>query len=189
MRSHMPLERVVADLVVRAEHRFFGKYRGTVVDNEDPARLGRLRLTVPSVLGRDVVTGWAFPCAPFGGAAGQGMLFVPEPKAHVWVEFEEGDPEFPIWVGAFWTSSDAGAETPGDPQDRPTRKIIRTLKGHTIELEDADGEERVTIGDAAGNMIEMTGSAMRIIARQPLTFDAAGQPIKIVCSSLDIERG
>ena len=49
------------------ERRFYGKYRGIVVDNQDPSKLGRLKLRVPSVLGKDVVTGWATPCVPYGG--------------------------------------------------------------------------------------------------------------------------
>ena len=134
---------------------------------------------MPSVLGPDVVTGWATPCLPYGGAACQGPLFVPERGARVWAEFEEGDLEFPIWVGTFWCSPASGTEIPGAPQRRPTRKIIKTLKGHMLELEDADGAERivlrdgrhghevkldgagVTVTDAAGNTIQMTSSASR----------------------------
>lgn len=220
----MNLESAVADLMERAERRFYGKYRGTVVDNEDPANLGRLRLTVPSVLGPDVVTGWATPCLPYGGAAGQGLLFVPERGARVWAEFEEGDLEFPIWVGTFWCSPASGTEIPGDPQRRPTRKIIKTLKGHTLELEDADDAERIvlhdgahghevmldgagvtvtdatgntiqlsgsgiTLTDATGNAVQLSDSAMALTAKVPLTIDASGQPVKIVCSSLALEEG
>ena len=99
----MDLEKVVADLVQQIEHRFYGKYRGLVVDNADPERLGRLKVKVPGVLGEEVVTGWAMPCLPYGGEADQGFLFIPEVGAGVWVEFEQGDLEFPIWVGTFWS--------------------------------------------------------------------------------------
>ena len=57
----------------KVERRFYGKYRGLVVNNDDPKRLGRLRLRVPSVLGPDVVTGWAMPCVPYGGAGESGI--------------------------------------------------------------------------------------------------------------------
>jgi len=155
----MSLERVVANLAQKVERRFYGKYRGFVVNNADPQRLGRLKLRVPSVLGADVVTGWAMPCVPYGGAAGQGWLFIPEKGAGVWVEFEEGDLEFPIWVGTFWSKPGGTSELPrpngadgaeeGDAQNPPTRKIIKTMKGHTIQLEDKDGEELVMILDGA----------------------------------------
>ena len=151
----MELEKVVADLLQKVERRFYGKYRGFVVNTEDPKRLGRLRLQVPSVLGREVVTGWAMPCVPYGGQKNQGFLSIPEVGAGVWVEFEEGDLEFPIWVGTFWSEPGGESEIPAlngadgkerkNEQKPPTRKIIKTQKGHTIQFEDADGEEMVTI--------------------------------------------
>ena len=129
-----------------------------MVDNVDPEQLGRLKLQVPSVLGREVVTGWAMPCVPYGGDVDQGFLFIPEVGVGVWVEFEEGDLEFPIWVGTFWSKPGGESELPkpNDPegseedsvQDPPTRKIIKTKAGHTIQFEDAEGEEMVMIYEA-----------------------------------------
>jgi uncharacterized protein involved in type VI secretion and phage assembly len=169
----MTLERVVARLAERIEHRYYGKYRGFVVDNKDPAQLGRLKLSVPSVLGNQVVTGWASACVPFGGAADQGFLFIPDPGVGVWVEFEEGDPEFPIWVGMFWSKPDAETELPkpngsdgtegSQPQDPPTCKIIKTSKGHTLQFEDADGQESVLLYNATGELLlVMDGSGIRV---------------------------
>ncbi|MHC4117213.1 MAG: phage baseplate assembly protein V [Planctomycetota bacterium] len=155
----MDLEKVVANLAQKVEHRFYGKYRAFVVDNADPEHLGRL--------------GWAMPCTPYGGDANQGFLFVPEIDAGVWVEFEEGDLEFPIWVGTFWSKPGGESELPkpndpdgteqGSVQDPPTRKIIKTVKGHTIQLEDADGEERIIICDGEGeNQVTLSKSGVTI---------------------------
>ena len=83
----MSLEQVVSGLVDRIEKRFFGKYRGIVVDNLDPKKIGRLKVRVPSLLGEEVVTGWAMPCFPYGGDVNQGMVFTPEIDSGVWVEF------------------------------------------------------------------------------------------------------
>ncbi|WP_436689356.1 phage baseplate assembly protein V [Geodermatophilus sp. CPCC 205506] len=168
------LERVVADLVERVERRFYGKYRGFVVDNEDPARLGRLRVRVPSLLGNDVVTGWAAPCLPYGGAAGEGFLFLPAPEAGVWVEFEEGDLEFPVWVGTFWSRPGDSSQLPrptapdgeeaGEVQDPPTRKILTTACGHTLQFEDADGEESVLLHDGVnGHLVVLDGDGLSIV--------------------------
>ncbi|MEO7701261.1 MAG: phage baseplate assembly protein V [Opitutus sp.] len=80
--------------------KFYGKYRGTVVNNIDPLQIGRIMVIVPDVL--NVTPGsWALPCVPVAGIQ-MGMFTVPPPGAGVWVEFEQGDPDFPIWVGCFW---------------------------------------------------------------------------------------
>jgi uncharacterized protein involved in type VI secretion and phage assembly len=172
----MNAERAVANLVQSVERRFYGKYRGLVVDNDDPERLGRLTVRVPSVLGSEVVTGWAMPCVPYGGDPNQGFLCIPEPGAGVWVEFEEGDLEFPIWVGTFWSKPGGDSELPrpnnadGSEQQAvqspPTRKIFKTRQGHTIQLEDADGEEHIIISDGKQeNRIVFSNSGLSIVHR------------------------
>jgi len=150
----MTMEKLVANLARKVEQRYYGKYRGFVKKNKDPENLGRLLVTVPSVLG-DKVTIWAFPCFPYGGMPNQGFLFIPEEKSGVWIEFEEGDPEFPIWVGTFWSKPGGKSELPkpnkpdgaeeGNVQSPPTSKIIKTKKGHTIQLEDKDSSEMILI--------------------------------------------
>jgi len=81
--------------------RFFGKYRGSVVENVDPLLQGRLIVRVPDVFGI-LPSSWALPCVPLAGPH-MGTSFVPPPVgSSVWVEFEQGDPQMPIWVGCFW---------------------------------------------------------------------------------------
>lgn len=170
----MNLERVVADLAEKVEHRFYGKYRGIVKNNQDPAKLGRLRLSVPSVLGSDVLTGWATPCTPYGGAADVGFLYIPDVNAGVWVEFEEGDLEFPIWTGTFWSQPNSTSELPkpnkgsdgteeSGVQDPPTSKIIKTAKGHTLQFEDGDGVEMILLVEGAkGHFLTMDGNGITV---------------------------
>jgi uncharacterized protein involved in type VI secretion and phage assembly len=164
---------LLARLVEKVEGRFYGKHRATVVDNADPENRGRLRLRIPSVLGNDVVSGWALPCAPFGGAADQGFFFIPEVEATVWVEFEMGNPDFPVWVGTFWGKPGGATEVPkindaegveqGEAQNPPTRKVIKTVKGHTIQLEDADGDEMVMLLEAVtGNLVVMNSDGIKV---------------------------
>ncbi|RZI53869.1 MAG: phage tail protein [Pseudonocardia sp.] len=155
----MDVERVVADLADRFDRQYFGKYRGIVVDNNDPERLGRLRMIVPSVLGSDVVSGWAKACLPYGGAPEQGFVYIPSRGAGVWVEFEEGDLEFPIWTGAFVSKPNGRPEVPtpitdgGLGSNRPEAtsdvKIIKTAAGHVLQFDDRHGEEAVQLCDGA----------------------------------------
>src|SRR5437660_6298777 len=82
--------------------KFYGKYRGTVRVNKDIEQLGRLLVEVPDVFGPNL-TSWAMPCVPYAGLQ-LGMYVVPPVNAGVWVEFEQGDPDYPIWTGCFWGS-------------------------------------------------------------------------------------
>ena len=89
--------------------RFFGKYRGTVINNIDPMQMGRIQAQVPAVSSL-LPTSWCMPCYPLAGT-GSGMSFVPQLKSGVWVDFEGGDPDYPIWTGCFYG---LGAERPTD---------------------------------------------------------------------------
>lgn len=86
-----------------SSQNFVGKYRATVLNNVDPEFRGRLMLTIPDVLGL-VPSTWAEPCTPLAGPTGpaMGVYMVPPIGAGVWVEFEQGDPNYPIWVGCRW---------------------------------------------------------------------------------------
>ena len=88
----------------------FGKYRGVVTDNRDPLQMGRIRAKVPDVLGNDIACGWAMPCVQCKCNASRTVgSALPEINAGVWIEFEHGDLNYPIWAGFLWNST---AETP-----------------------------------------------------------------------------
>lgn len=95
-----------------SEGQFFGKYRAFVKDNNDPERLGRVRMEVPAVLGigEESWSDWAWPCFPYGGHDDLGMFLVPEEGASVWAEFEGGNPQFPIWSGVWIAGSNPGEQ-------------------------------------------------------------------------------
>jgi hypothetical protein len=74
-----------------------GIYRGVVVNNDDPEQRSRLLVRVPSLTG-DAVVGWVWPCLP---PVAPEDLVLPEPGDGVWVMYEAGDPDYPIWLGVF----------------------------------------------------------------------------------------
>lgn len=116
---------------------FFGKYRGVAVSAEDPSRLGRVMVQVPSVLGPTGMA-WAMPCVPYAGPR-VGVFAPPPPGAKVWVEFEGGDPEYPIWTGCFWGVGELPASMPFT-----TTKGVYTLAGK-VELRDIPGAGELTV--------------------------------------------
>jgi len=117
--------------------RYYGKYRGTVVNNVDPMQIGRIQVMVPDV-SNVIPTGWAMPSLPAAGIQ-TGFFTVPIVGSGVWVEFEQGDPDFPIWTGCFWGSA---AEVPALARATPP-----AVPGVTIQTPLQNG---VSINDVPG---------------------------------------
>jgi len=80
--------------------KYYGKYRGTVMNNIDPMQIGRIQVMVPDI-SNFLPTTFAMPCVPLAGKQ-MGAYLVPQIGSGVWVEFEQGDPDYPIWSGCFW---------------------------------------------------------------------------------------
>jgi uncharacterized protein involved in type VI secretion and phage assembly len=125
-----------------SERRFYGKYRGVVTENDDSGgnqgrKQGRLRAKVPDVFGSEQ-SGWALPCVPYAGK-GVGIFLMPPKNASVWIEFEHGDPDYPIWTGCFW----AEGEAPVDPYT-PDQKIVQTGIGR-VTINDSSSDAGITI--------------------------------------------
>jgi hypothetical protein len=98
---------------------YYGKYRGRVESNLDEELMGRIQVTCPAVMGLRL--GWAMPCVPYAGP-GVGFYAIPPIGADVWVEFEGGDPNYPIWSGCFWQPG----EIPIPPGDPNTKCMVTT---------------------------------------------------------------
>lgn len=133
--------------------QFFGKYRGKVESNLDPLFMGRIQVSVPVVLGEGSLS-WAMPCVPYAGP-GVGFFAIPPNKASVWVEFEAGDPDYPIWTGCFWGFGET--PTPGGKVPTfgvPDIKVIKT-DSCTITLSDLPGIGGITIETKQGMKLDI----------------------------------
>jgi len=131
-------------------NKYFGKYRGIVVNNDDPKNLCRLRANVPEIF-HEESTNWALPCMPYGGLPKQGMFMVPDVGALVWIEFEAGDISRPIWAGTYWTKQG---------EQEPTTRMIQTKSGHILQFDDEEGKEKIRLlhSSGAGLGIDSNGS-------------------------------
>lgn len=191
------MEETLLRLAKEVDIRRYGKYRGVVVDNQDPQKRARLKLRIPSVLG-DQISDWSLPCFPYGGMEQQGMFMVPDVDAQVWVEFEEGDIHRPIWVGTFWQQEGDPPEEAG--KEEPTTRMLKTSSGHILQFDDEEGEEQIrlfhpaeaelvidsngsiTVTDASGAMLKMDAEQSEIIIE-----DANGNTMTMNGSGTTIE--
>jgi uncharacterized protein involved in type VI secretion and phage assembly len=134
--------------------KYYGKYRGTVLSNIDPMQMGRIQVIVPDV-SAVLPSSWAIPCVPIAGKQ-MGAYFVPQIGSGVWVEFEQGDPDYPIWTGCYWGSA---AEVPalalaGNPASPSI--VLGTGLMNTIAVSDLPGP-------TGGIMLKSTTGAFIIV--------------------------
>lgn len=162
-------------------NQYFGKHRGTVLNNIDPLNEGRLLVQVPDVLGL-TTSSWAMPCVPATGKE-MGVWVLPQISAGVWVEFEQGDPDYPIWTGCFWGS---GVEPPklalqaipGIPSF-----VMQTMAQHKFMLSDVPGK-------TGGILLETPTKAFISITDIGITIsNGKGSKIELMGPNIEITNG
>jgi Type VI secretion system/phage-baseplate injector OB domain len=134
--------------------KYYGKYRGLVLNNIDPLQQGRLQIQVPDVA-NIIPVSWAMPCVPIAGIQ-NGMFAMPIIGSGVWVEFEQGNADYPIWVGCFWGSA---AEVPALARATPPPVPAITLQTplqNGLTISDLPGP-------TGGIMLKSTTGAMLIV--------------------------
>jgi uncharacterized protein involved in type VI secretion and phage assembly len=167
-----------ADAAAPAVATFYGKYRGTVVNNVDPLQLGRIQVFVPDV-GAVLPSTWALPCVPVAGKL-SGTFVLPQVGAGVWVEFEQGNPEYPIWVGGFWgiaaeVPPAAKAGFPASPSI-----VLQTGSQHSIVISDVPGPTGgITISSLTGAKIVVNDLGITIDNGKGATIELLGPVVSI----------
>lgn len=164
----MSLEQSVAGVLERQTDRFYGKYRGLVFVNVDPQNQGRLKAIVPEVLGV-IPSNWCLPCTPYAGTQA-GLFTIPMVGAGVWIEFEAGDVNRPVWTGCWWGTAQVPVNELGTPAQF-TSKVLRTDTGLLISLDDA--AQSITFKDAQEmNSISMQVGMTRLDSHFVMTLEA-----------------
>lgn len=163
---------------------FFGKYRGIVTDNLDPMMIGRVRARVPDVMG-DEESGWAMPCAPFGGN-GMGFFAIPTTDAGVWIEFEHGDPDFPIWSGCWWGTAVELPPTLLAPPPAAKKLMIKTESGHILLIDDTPGIGGITLETASGQKLVLNALGIEIDNGMGGSIKLTGPQVSINGGALEV---
>jgi hypothetical protein len=164
-------------LVDAMSSKFFGKYRGEVVDNSDATKRGRIKVRCPAVLGDQEA--WAMPCVPYAGDS-LGWFALPAPGTSVWVEFEAGEINQPIWAGCFWKDGEipSGDEVEGV-------MFIRT-PGMTLRVDNQAGE--IVIEASGGAKVTFSSSGIKVEAPE-VELSGNGGTAKVSPSGFDAMNG
>lgn len=165
--------------------KFYGKYRGTVVNNVDPQQIGRIQAMVPDV-SNVMISSWALPCVPVGGTQ-TGVFAVPPIGAGVWVEFEQGDPDYPIWTGCFWGTA---AEVPALAQTVPPAVsgiTLQTVLQNGIVISDVPGPTGgIMLKSATGASIIVNDTGIYIQNGKGASITMTGPTVTINQGALTI---
>lgn len=120
---------------------WYGKYRAIVADIDDPERRGRIRVRCPKVLG-DYLSAWCEPCIPYATDFA-GDFYVPPVNEAIWVEFEEGDPNKPIWNGGWYRPN----STPLLPEHSQGDYRYISFKQSTLRIGYSEFAFEIKVGD------------------------------------------
>jgi hypothetical protein len=163
--------------------RYYGKYRGSVFANLDRDKIGRIQVTVPDVFGDEPSPNWAMPCVPAAGVQA-GVFIVPPIGSQVWVEFEQGDPEYPVWTGGFWGRGEVPNLAVSPPAVLPGQNIVLQTTGQSI----------IALSDSAptpetGGIVLKSGGAMILVNGTGIYIDnGQGATITLVSTTVAINN-
>lgn len=177
-------QKILEQLIEWIRSRYFGKYRGVVTDNADPTSRGRIKVRVPAVLGELEV--WAMPCVPYAGA-GVGFYSLPEPQTAVWIEFEAGDPSYPIWTGCFW----ADGELP-DLSDA----AVKIWKTESLTVRIDDGADQLVAENSGGSkltiesdVVSESGGSTHTVGTAGVVSEAGATKTEVTTASYKVNNG
>jgi uncharacterized protein involved in type VI secretion and phage assembly len=166
-------------------NKFFGKFRGMVLNNIDPMQMGRIQVYVPDVSNL-LPTSWALPCFPFAGKQ-MGMWAIPQIGAGVWVEFEQGNPDYPIWSGCFYGSA---AEVPALALTAPpplSDIVLQTALQNTLLISDMAGPTGgILLKTMTGAMISINDVGITISNGKGATIIMSGPSVTINAGAMVI---
>jgi uncharacterized protein involved in type VI secretion and phage assembly len=155
------------------DQAFYGKY------NNDPTNQGRIRARVPDILTEEE-GGWAMPSVPYAGK-NAGLYLMPPVGTLVWIEFEHGDSNYPIWSGCFWAAGELPTESGATD---PDTKVLKTDMG-TITVNDK-GQGSITIEILSGAKVVLDSNGIEIDNGKGASIKLRGNMVSINDSALEV---
>jgi uncharacterized protein involved in type VI secretion and phage assembly len=185
--------RSLLDLATPAAARAWGSgvVIGEVTQNEDPDKLGRVRVKYPA-LGDDTEGWWARIATP-GAGLKKGLSMTPVVGDEVLLAFEHGDVRRPYVLGALWNgrSKPEDLTQPDGSFALKSEKFVRVAAKDDISLSadrdlliEVDGKVVEKAGgdvgvEASGKITIKAGSSVTIEGGTQLTIKAAGASVEL----------
>jgi uncharacterized protein involved in type VI secretion and phage assembly len=166
--------------------RVEGVVVGVVTNNQDPEKMGRVKVKFPWLSDEDE-SNWARIASPMAGKE-RGFFFLPEVDDEVLVAFEHGDVRFPYVVGALWNGKDAPPADNGDGKNNV--RVIKSRSGHIIRLTDEDGKEKIEIidkGEKNSIVIDTAQNTLTITVDKDIVLSASKGTIKLDAQKIEIK--
>lgn len=166
--------------------RIYGVVIGIVTNNQDPDKLGRVRVKFPWLSDADE-SYWARVATPMAGKD-RGLYYLPEVDDEVLVVFEHGDVRFPYVLGALWNGKDTPPADNGDGKNN--LRVIKSRSGHVIRLNDEEGKETIEIIDKSGKnslIFDTAKNAIAITSDQDITLNAPNGTIKLDAQKIEMK--
>jgi hypothetical protein len=172
------------------DRKYNGLYQGIVEDNEDPIKMGRLKIRVPAVFGdsskistKDLP--WSIGMFPSGGTDDRGFINIPEKNAYVFVQFIEGDPTTPVWMGTSFSyfKENGFPVMPGEAESNYTKRHVWKHKGGVVIIDDNEGSVTVkkggtfiSVSDDSITLMHKSGAYIRIGAGNITVYPKLDSP-------------
>ena len=167
-----------------ADDEIKGVAIGVVTNNEDPEKLGRVKVKYPWRETED--ESYWVRVATFMGGAKMGGYFLPEVNDEVLLAFENGDIDHPFVIGSLWSGK---MNPPEENKGKNDRRLIKSRSGHQVILDDTNGKERIEIKDKSGNnmlTIDTSTNTIEITSGQDIKLQAKGK-ITLDCMQLELK--
>ena len=102
----------------------------------------------------------------------------------MWIEFEHGDPEYPIWSGCWWGSP---FEIPPLLITPPYKKLmIKTEGGNAVLIDDTPGIGGIILETSGGQKIAVSPSGIEISTGLGASIKLTGAIVSINNGALDV---
>lgn len=163
---------------------FHGVVTGIVTNNEDPDKLGRVKVKFPWLSEEEEST-WA-RVASLSGGKEKGMVFLPEVEDEVLIAFQNGNINMPFVIGSLWNGVDTPPETNSDGENNT--KMIKTRSGHMIKFSDKAGEEKIEIIDSSeSNKVVIDAKENKITIESAADIDLKAPDGKVTIDAKEVE--